>query len=137
MQAAAKQGVKQYGYLFSQHNPLEEAALGGQSTFYHLQAPLLTTPPSPTLCLFPRPLHTNNDRRPAVPHGAEIPYIFGNTPDPSPEGQELKTIMMDYWISFTVSSDPNDGKGIERPEWPQYTNSSQVCAFSFSFLPVI
>ncbi|KAH6906700.1 triacylglycerol lipase 3 [Coprinopsis sp. MPI-PUGE-AT-0042] len=75
MRAAAERNVKSYGYLFSQHNPLEEPALG-------------------------------------VPHGAEIPY--------------LKAMMMDYWISFTVSSDPNDGKGVKRPRWPQYTNSNQL-----------
>ncbi|KAH6896262.1 triacylglycerol lipase 3 [Coprinopsis sp. MPI-PUGE-AT-0042] len=89
MRAAAERNVKSYGYLFSQHNPLEEPALG-------------------------------------VPHGAEIPYVFGNTPDPSASGQELKAMMMDYWISFTVSSDPNDGKGVKRPRWPQYTNSNQL-----------
>ncbi|KAH6896263.1 triacylglycerol lipase 3 [Coprinopsis sp. MPI-PUGE-AT-0042] len=61
-----------------------------------------------------------------VPHGAVLPYTFGNSLDPLPSGQELKMIMMDYWISFTVSSDPNDGKGVKRPRWPQYTKNNPI-----------
>lgn len=34
--------------------------------------------------------------------------------------------MMDYWISFVVSQDPNDGKGNQRPNWPQFTSSNKV-----------
>jgi carboxylesterase type B len=49
-----------------------------------------------------------------VHHGAEIPYIFGNTVDSSASGQELKTNTMDYWISFIVNLDPNDTKGSKR-----------------------
>ncbi|KAH6906711.1 triacylglycerol lipase 3 [Coprinopsis sp. MPI-PUGE-AT-0042] len=92
MQAAAKHGVKQYGYLFS-----------------HAKAGTF-----------------ENDPAYGVHHGAEIPYIFGNTVDSSPSGQELKAHMMDYWISFTVNLDPNDGKGSKRPKWSQYTKSNQV-----------
>lgn len=33
---------------------------------------------------------------------------------------------MNYWISFAASLNPNDGKGINRPEWPQFTKESQV-----------
>ncbi|KAJ7908703.1 esterase 1 [Mycena leptocephala] len=28
--------------------------------------------------------------------------------------------MMDYWISFATSLDPNDGMGSDRPNWPEY-----------------
>jgi hypothetical protein len=35
--------------------------------------------------------------------------------------------MMDYWISFVVTQDPNDGKGTQRPNWPQFTPSNKVC----------
>ncbi|KAH6896272.1 triacylglycerol lipase 3 [Coprinopsis sp. MPI-PUGE-AT-0042] len=67
-----------------------------------------------------------NDPAYGIHHGAEIPYIFGNTADASPSGQELKAHMMDYWISFIVNLDPNDGKGSKRPKWSQYTKSNQV-----------
>jgi hypothetical protein len=57
---------------------------------------------------------------------------------------QLSTWMMDYWISFTVTLDPNDGKGLKRtydsllleevelivtlgPQWKQYTTKQQVC----------
>ena len=54
------------------------------------------------------PLHCS------VPHGAEIPYIFGNTADPTDGACRTIEAMMDYWISFAVTLNPNDGKGIQR-----------------------
>ncbi|KAG2008175.1 carotenoid ester lipase [Coprinopsis cinerea AmutBmut pab1-1] len=56
-----------------------------------------------------------------VAHAAEIPWVYGTPPDQSPSAQGFSTSLMDYWISFTVSLDPNDGKGSERPVWPEYT----------------
>ncbi|KAJ3511668.1 hypothetical protein NMY22_g15578 [Coprinellus aureogranulatus] len=38
-------------------------------------------------------------------------YIHGRVPD---QEREFSTMMMDYWISFVVSLDPNDGKGLTR-----------------------
>ncbi|KAK0447136.1 hypothetical protein EV421DRAFT_1788890 [Armillaria borealis] len=37
-------------------------------------------------------------------------------------------MMVDYWVSFATSLDPNDGLGISRPFWPQYTpeNEEQI-----------
>ncbi|TFK20228.1 triacylglycerol lipase 3 [Coprinopsis marcescibilis] len=60
-----------------------------------------------------------------VPHGAEIPFVYGNTLDMSPSAVRLKEMMMDYWISFAVSLDPNDDKGSKRPIWPRYTKSNR------------
>ena len=34
--------------------------------------------------------------------------------DADEAGRNVSTIMMDYWISFAVSLNPNDGKGIQR-----------------------
>ncbi|RXW15272.1 hypothetical protein EST38_g10583 [Candolleomyces aberdarensis] len=87
-QAAAKFGVKNYGYHFT--DPQGVPAAG-------------------------------------VPHGAEIAYVYGQVPPTAgAASQNLSVVMMDYWISFTVSLDPNDGKGVERPKWPQYKDKSQV-----------
>ncbi|KAF5310382.1 hypothetical protein D9611_012081 [Ephemerocybe angulata] len=61
-----------------------------------------------------------------VPHGSESPYVYAQPPPTDPVGQEISNIMADYWISFTVSLTPNDGKGVKRPEWPQYTTKNQV-----------
>lgn len=46
---------------------------------------------------------------PVVPHGAEIAYVYGTTPDSS-----LSKIIMDYWLSFATSLTPNDRKGSQR-----------------------
>ncbi|KAF6745461.1 triacylglycerol lipase 3 [Ephemerocybe angulata] len=86
-QAAAKAGVKSYGYLFTQPQPSQ-------------------------------PL--------GVTHGAEVPYVYAQPPPTDSAGQGISAIIVDYWISFTVSLDPNDGRGVKRPEWPQYTTKNQV-----------
>ncbi|KAK0438131.1 extracellular triacylglycerol lipase precursor [Armillaria borealis] len=36
------------------------------------------------------------------------------------------TVMIDYWVSFATSLDPNDGLGSPRPTWAQYTSSDQA-----------
>ncbi|ESK83717.1 extracellular triacylglycerol lipase precursor [Moniliophthora roreri MCA 2997] len=60
-----------------------------------------------------------------VPHTSEISYVFGNLEvenDMMPDSaKELSTVMMDYWIAFTNGMNPNDGKGLERPDWDVYT----------------
>ncbi|KAJ2916227.1 hypothetical protein MD484_g4190, partial [Candolleomyces efflorescens] len=87
-QAAAKFGVKSYGYHFT--DPQGFPAAG-------------------------------------VPHAAEIAYVYGQVPPTAgAASQNLSIVMMDYWISFTVSLGPNDGKGVERPNWPQYKDTNQV-----------
>ncbi|KAK0499003.1 hypothetical protein EDD18DRAFT_1154869 [Armillaria luteobubalina] len=37
----------------------------------------------------------------------------------------LSVIMMNYWMSFATSLDPNNGLSSERPLWPQYTPNQQ------------
>ncbi|RXW11313.1 hypothetical protein EST38_g14542 [Candolleomyces aberdarensis] len=101
-EAAAKAGVKSYSYLFTHPQP---------------QKPI------------------------GVFHGSEIQFVFGQVPPTGPgnlpplvptygnadeAARNASTIMMDYWISFAVSLNPNDGKGIQRPHWPQYTPSEKV-----------
>ncbi|KAJ3723866.1 esterase 1 [Lentinula raphanica] len=75
--------------------------------------------------LFTQPQATN----PAlvgVPHGTEIPFVYGSPPDPTASDTVLSTAMIDYWVSFATSLDPNDGKGSSRPTWEQYTPENQV-----------
>ena len=53
-------------------------------------------------------------------HAAEIAYVFGNL-DPAkvkPADQELSARMMDRWIRFAQTGNPNlEG----RTSWPEYT----------------
>ncbi|KZT41185.1 extracellular triacylglycerol lipase precursor [Sistotremastrum suecicum HHB10207 ss-3] len=61
-----------------------------------------------------------------VSHSKEIVYVFGVqalTGDPAVA--LLSVQMMDYWISFAVSLNPNDGKGSKRPFWSPYTSTNQ------------
>ncbi|PBK58395.1 esterase 1 [Armillaria solidipes] len=63
-----------------------------------------------------------------VPHASEIPFIYG-TLNASAEPESsilLGEMMVDYWVSFATSLDPNDGLGISRPFWPQYTPENEV-----------
>ncbi|KAJ2916220.1 hypothetical protein MD484_g4210, partial [Candolleomyces efflorescens] len=87
-QAAARFGVKTYGYHFTDPQPI------------------------PSL---------------GVSHGSEVAYVFGQVPPAAgAASQNLSVTMMDYWISFTDSLDPNDEKGGKRPRWPQYKADDQV-----------
>ncbi|KAJ2916219.1 hypothetical protein MD484_g4211, partial [Candolleomyces efflorescens] len=61
-----------------------------------------------------------------VYHTAEIPYVYGQLPQTANgASQNLSLAMVDYWISFTTSLDPNDRKGVKRPTWPQYEFKNQ------------
>ncbi|KAK0499035.1 extracellular triacylglycerol lipase precursor [Armillaria luteobubalina] len=63
-----------------------------------------------------------------VSHGSEIPFIYG-TLNSSTEPESsilLGEMMVEYWVSFATSLDPNDGLGMSRPFWPQYTSENEV-----------
>jgi para-nitrobenzyl esterase len=56
-------------------------------------------------------------------HGLEIVYVFGNFDKVGLEAvdkvdTELSQAMMDYWVTFAKTGDPN---GSDVPEWPAYT----------------
>ncbi|KAJ3886403.1 extracellular triacylglycerol lipase precursor [Lentinula edodes] len=75
--------------------------------------------------LFTQPQPTN----PAylgVSHGSEIVFVYGAPPNPNASATGLSEAMIEYWVSFATSLDPNDGKGISRPTWEQYTPQNQV-----------
>ncbi|KAF9017701.1 alpha/beta-hydrolase [Hymenopellis radicata] len=51
-----------------------------------------------------------------VTHGNEIPFVYGALPEnETASANALSRVMIDYWISFTSSLDPNDGLGVEQP----------------------
>ncbi|KAF5342764.1 hypothetical protein D9758_017035 [Tetrapyrgos nigripes] len=66
-----------------------------------------------------------------VTHSSEIFYVFGTlaerpeVKEVTPTAAKLSEMMMDYWISFANTLNPNDGKGSTRPNWPEYTANLQ------------
>jgi carboxylesterase type B len=38
--------------------------------------------------------------------------------------------MQDYWISFVTSLTPNDGKGAQRPDWPDFSKEKLVSSLA-------
>jgi len=75
--------------------------------------------------LFTQPQPTN-DPSLGVSHASEVFFVYGVPPDQSVSAIGLSRIMIDYWVSFATSLDPNDGHGIPRPQWDQYTPQNQV-----------
>ncbi|KAK0460687.1 extracellular triacylglycerol lipase precursor [Desarmillaria tabescens] len=63
-----------------------------------------------------------------VYHGSELPFVYGalGSPNEPASANALSVAMIDYWVSFATSLDPNDGRGSSRPIWPQYTPERQV-----------
>ncbi|KAF5325202.1 hypothetical protein D9619_009955 [Psilocybe cf. subviscida] len=75
--------------------------------------------------LFTQP-QPNSSPAIGVSHGSEVFFVYGAPPDQSPSAVALSRTMIDYWVSFATSLTPNDGKGLPRPEWPQYTPQNEV-----------
>ncbi|KAK1219396.1 hypothetical protein PQX77_017921 [Marasmius sp. AFHP31] len=72
--------------------------------------------------LFTQPQPGNGPR--GVAHGTEVLYVFGGVTNAT--DVPLSRLMIDYWVSFATSLDPNDGKGLPRPTWDSYTPYNQV-----------
>jgi para-nitrobenzyl esterase len=65
---------------------------------------------------------------PGVPHGGEIPYLFGALPAEfdaptawSAADRATATRLQSYWTQFAKTGDPN-GAGL--PHWPRYRTPS-------------
>ncbi|KAI3609050.1 extracellular triacylglycerol lipase precursor, partial [Moniliophthora roreri] len=61
-----------------------------------------------------------------VAHSSELNYVVGfayfpSSFVPSATAARVSEQIIDYWVSFATSLDPNDGLGCDRPVWPQYT----------------
>ncbi|KAF7356201.1 Carboxylic ester hydrolase [Mycena venus] len=80
-----------------------------------------------------------------IPHASEVSYVYGTptitfvTPA-SPEAfASLSPVIMDYWISFAATLDPNDGKGTKRAHWkpftPEYQALMQLHADNVTMIP--
>ncbi|KAJ3574887.1 hypothetical protein NP233_g1456 [Leucocoprinus birnbaumii] len=74
--------------------------------------------------LFTQPQPGNPDFF-GISHGSEISYVYGAPTDQSASSLKLSTMMIDYWVSFATSLNPNDGKGAQRPHWEQFTPRNQ------------
>ncbi|KAK0224140.1 extracellular triacylglycerol lipase precursor [Armillaria fumosa] len=63
-----------------------------------------------------------------VTHASEIDFVYGQLNSSSEPASSilLSEMMVDYWVSFATSLDPNDGLGTSRPFWPQYTPENEV-----------
>ncbi|KAJ7144526.1 esterase 1 [Mycena epipterygia] len=61
-------------------------------------------------------------------HAEDADYLFGSLPslNGSASAIHLAEVMIDYWISFTTSLDPNDGRGTARPNWSEYSSEKPV-----------
>ncbi|KAJ7150711.1 extracellular triacylglycerol lipase precursor [Mycena filopes] len=62
-----------------------------------------------------------------IPHASELSYVYGYpvvdfiSPG-SPEAfATLSPVVMDYWLAFAATLDPNDGKGSARAHWEPFT----------------
>jgi carboxylesterase type B len=62
----------------------------------------------------------------SVSHGSEVNYVYGIPDDQSASSLRISELMIDYWVSFATSLDPNDGKGLQRTFPPPSTSSLQV-----------
>ncbi|THV05188.1 extracellular triacylglycerol lipase precursor [Dendrothele bispora CBS 962.96] len=68
----------------------------------------------------------NIDPALGVPHGSSVTFIYDKQEDTSEDSQNLTRMMVDYWVSFATSLDPNDGLGTGRPNWFSRTSDEQV-----------
>ncbi|KAJ7111473.1 extracellular triacylglycerol lipase precursor [Mycena epipterygia] len=59
-------------------------------------------------------------------HSSEIDFVYGTPNDTSASALLLSRVMIDYWVSFATSLTPNDGLGIKRPEWTQFTPQNKA-----------
>ncbi|KAJ7111450.1 esterase 1 [Mycena epipterygia] len=97
--------VGDLNFLSQRRAWIETAASAGVKTFGYL----FTQPQpnaSPSLGVF---------------HSSEVRFVYGAPSDGSESALLISRLMVEYWVSFATSLTPNDGLGIPRPEWTQFT----------------
>jgi para-nitrobenzyl esterase len=75
---------------------------------------------------FTRPPDTTMARKLGVYHGAEIAYVFGNLTGAEGYNETDKRLslkMMDYWVNFAKTGNPN-GQGLV--DWPAYKSKTDI-----------
>jgi hypothetical protein len=102
-QIASRHGVKSFGYLFTDRNAkglpelpiLAPASLGG--------------------AMFALPSRVHYLLTHSVTHSTDLAFLYGLIyGSVSPEVDTFIIQMIDYWVSFATSLDPNDGLGSQR-----------------------
>ncbi|KAL1702025.1 Alpha/Beta hydrolase protein [Schizophyllum commune] len=69
----------------------------------------------------------DSEPRYGVPHGAIVDYMYHRIPDAAPQSSwNLSARIMDYYLSFATSLTPNDGLGVPRAEWPQWSLANKT-----------
>lgn len=59
-------------------------------------------------------------------HGATESFLFANTTNfVGANNATLAEIMTSYWISFTVTHDPNPLRSAKAPVWPSYISGGE------------
>ncbi|KAJ7857027.1 esterase 1 [Mycena leptocephala] len=61
-----------------------------------------------------------------VYHGSEVRFVYGGAGPVASSDWNLSRVMIDYWISFATSLDPNDGLGVSRPLWTSYNSENSA-----------
>ncbi|KAF5352296.1 hypothetical protein D9758_011968 [Tetrapyrgos nigripes] len=89
-------GVNSYGYLWKTHTLVDAGPFAGP--------------------------------RFGVWHGSDFQYLYNSSlvDTVAPGALEAGVTLMDYFLSFIDSLDPNDGKGVQRPEWSVYSQDEQM-----------
>lgn len=116
IQTASRAGVKAFGYLFTQPQPNGDPALGGTTSYSNRM----------TFCTLMSLI---------VPHESEISFVYGAPNDSTLSSARLSKTMIDYWVSFATSLDPNDGRGNDRESI--YSHSAQLLPFDPVLLKVL
>jgi para-nitrobenzyl esterase len=51
-------------------------------------------------------------------HGSELVYVFGTSPNLTPEQQKISDLMQTYWTNLAKTGDPNSMGALE---WPKFS----------------